>query len=93
MCFIFTFFDLHLTRSFHWSGGPCKAIAPLYKELSESYDNIVFLKVDVDENAETAMKYQVSAMPTFLFIKRGEIVDKIMGANPTKLKELLDELA
>lgn len=79
--------------SFHSLGGPCKAIAPLYKELSESYDNIVFLKVDVDENAETAMKYQVSAMPTFLFIKRGEIVDKIMGANPTKLKELLDELA
>ena len=81
------------SHSLHSLGGPCRAIAPLYKELSESYDNIVFLKVDVDENAETAMKYQVSAMPTFLFIKRGEIVDKIMGANPTKLKELLDELA
>ena len=40
--------------------GPCRAIAPLYKELSEQYDNIVFLKVDVDENPETAAKYGVS---------------------------------
>lgn len=40
--------------------GPCRAIAPLYKELSEQYGNTVFLKVDVDENPETAAKYGVS---------------------------------
>jgi len=34
-----------------------------------------------------------SAMPTFLFLKRGDVVDKMMGANPTKLQELLEELA
>eukprot|EP00979_Chaetoceros_neogracilis_P012452 scaffold3312_cov199-Chaetoceros_neogracile.AAC.3 len=73
--------------------GPCRAIAPLYKELSEQYGNTVFLKVDVDENPETAAKYGVSAMPTFLFLKRGDVVDKMMGANPTKLQELLEELA
>mmetsp|Transcript_5724 Transcript_5724/g.7043 ORF Transcript_5724/g.7043 Transcript_5724/m.7043 type:complete len:166 (+) Transcript_5724:95-592(+) len=75
--------------------GPCKMISPVYHELSESEDfsNVVFLKVDVDENPDTAAKYEVSAMPTFLFIKRGEVVDKLMGANPAALKGMLEELA
>ena len=59
----------------------------------EEYANIVFLKIDVDDNPDTAAKYGVSAMPTFIFIKQGEVVDKLMGANPPKLKEMLDELA
>ncbi len=41
-------------------------IAPIYKELSNIYDDVVFLKVDVDENPETAANYNVSAMPTFV---------------------------
>merc|ERR1712232_1007010 len=56
--------------------GPCKMIAPLFKEMSEEITGVVFLKVDVDENPETAAKYSVSAMPTFLFIKGGEVVDR-----------------
>ena len=69
-------------------------IAPLYHELSEMEENqdIVFLKVDVDENPNAAMKWSVSAMPTFLFIKEGEVVDRLMGANPGKLQELLADL-
>ena len=59
----------------------------------EEYEGIVFLKIDVDENPDTAAKYGVSAMPTFLFIKQGEVVDKLMGANPPKLKEMLDDLS
>lgn len=68
-------------------------IAPIYKELSDAFPNVVFLKVDVDENPDTAAKYEVSAMPTFLFIRRGQVVDKVMGANAAALKNLLDELA
>lgn len=66
-----------------------------YHELSEAgeFSNVIFLKVDVDENPETAARYEVSAMPTFLFIKRGEVVDKLMGANPAALKEMLNDLA
>lgn len=66
-----------------------------YHEFSEldEYSGIVFLKIDVDENPDTAAKYGVSAMPTFIFIKQGEVVDKLMGANPPKLKEMLDELS
>lgn len=48
-------------------------IGPVYSMLSDEFENVVFIKVDVDENAETAAKYDVSAMPTFVFIKvRGE---------------------
>jgi thioredoxin 1 len=72
--------------------GPCKAIAPLYRELSDEFgDTVVFVKVDVDENPDTAAKYSVSAMPTFLYIKGGVVVDRLMGANPMKLRELIEE--
>ena len=67
-------------------------IAPLFQELSESMEDVVFIKVDVDENQETAAKYNVSAMPTFVFIKGGEVVDRLMGANPDRLQELINEL-
>lgn len=68
-------------------------IAPLFEELSEQVDNVVFVKVDVDENPDTAAKYSVSAMPTFVFVKDGEVVDRLMGANPTRLQELIEEHA
>ena len=62
-----------------------------FKELSEEFEDVVFLKVDVDENPDTAAKYSVSAMPTFIFIKGGEVVDRLMGANPDRLQELILE--
>lgn len=71
--------------------GPCRMIAPLFKELSESIADVVFVKIDVDENPDTAAKYNVSAMPTFVFLKAGEVVDRLMGANPARLQELIDE--
>ena len=71
--------------------GPCKAIAPLFEELAQDTEGVYFLKVDVDENPDTAAKYSVSAMPTFLFIKNGEVVDRLMGANPARLQELIEQ--
>jgi len=71
--------------------GPCKMIAPLFTSLSDQMQDVVFLKVDVDDNPDTAAKYSVSAMPTFLFIKGGTVVDRLMGANPARLQELIDE--
>jgi thioredoxin 1 len=71
--------------------GPCKQIAPLFKELSDAISDVIFVKIDVDDNPDTAAKYQVSAMPTFLFIKAGEVVDRLMGASPARLQELIEE--
>jgi len=70
--------------------GPCQMIAPIFKKLSNKYDDVVFLKVDVDENAETAANYNVSAMPTFIFIKGGVVVERVMGADPNKLQSSID---
>jgi thioredoxin 1 len=61
--------DFHAT----WCG-PCKVIAPKVEEMSKAMDNVVFLKVDVDENEEAAKEYNVSAMPTFIFIKNNKKV-------------------
>merc|ERR1711994_1026486 len=52
--------------------GPCKMIAPKLEEMSKTKTNVVFLKVDVDEAEDVAMEYNISAMPTFLFMKNGK---------------------
>lgn len=63
--------------------GPCKAIGPIIEELSKEFDGkAVVGKVDVDSNPETAMKYGIRNIPTILFIKNGQVVDKQVGAVP-----------
>ena len=52
--------------------GPCKRIAPIFAKLSEENVDVKFIKIDVDENAETASKCSITAMPTFKFYKNGE---------------------
>ncbi|TKW30852.1 hypothetical protein SEVIR_2G065100v4 [Setaria viridis] len=65
--------------------GPCRIIAPVFAELAKSYPHVVFLKVDVDELKEVAAEYKVEAMPTFLLIKEGKEVHKIVGARKDDL--------
>uniref|UniRef100_A0A8D9B3L8 Thioredoxin n=1 Tax=Cacopsylla melanoneura TaxID=428564 RepID=A0A8D9B3L8_9HEMI len=66
--------------------GPCKQIAPKIEELAAEYQDVVFLKVDVDENEDIAMEYDISSMPTFVFVKNSEKVEQFSGANFDKLK-------
>ena len=68
--------------------GPCKVIAPIVEELAQQYDGKAIIgKVDVDNNAEVAMKYGIRNIPTVLFIKGGEVVDKQVGAVPKNVLE------
>lgn len=61
--------------------GPCKAIGPIVDELSQEYEGqAVIGKVNVDENPDISGKYGVRNIPTLLFIKDGEVVDKQVGA-------------
>jgi thioredoxin 1 len=63
--------------------GPCKAIGPMIEEISKEFDGKAIVgKVDVDSNPETAMKYGIRNIPTILFIKNGQVVDKQVGAVP-----------
>jgi len=73
--------------------GPCRAIAPIIEELSEEYAGRAIVgKVDVDSNPETAMEYNVRNIPTLLFIKNGQVVDKIVGAtSKSVLKQKLEQ--
>merc|ERR1712012_405466 len=73
--------------------GPCKMISPVLEEMEAQMSNVKFLKVDVDEAEDVAVHYQISAMPTFIFIKNGQKVADLMGANVDKLKELVTKNA
>ena len=74
--------------------GPCKAIAPIIGELAEEYDGkLVVGKCDVEEADEIAMQFGIRNIPTILFIKNGEVIDKFVGATTkAKLKEKFDAL-
>ncbi|XP_023324773.1 thioredoxin-2-like [Eurytemora carolleeae] len=69
--------------------GPCKMISPHIEEMSKIMEDVVFLKVDVDECEEIAQEYKITAMPTFIFIKSKEKVGELTGANVDKLKEMV----
>ncbi|MFS0780661.1 thioredoxin [Bacillus sp. 1P06AnD] len=70
--------------------GPCKMIAPVLQELDgEMSDTVKIVKVDVDENQETAGKFGVMSIPTLILLKDGQVVDKVVGFQP---KEALAEL-
>lgn len=61
--------------------GPCKKIAPLIKELAEAYDGRINVGLcDVDECEELTSKFGIRNVPTVLFIKNGEVVNKFVGA-------------
>ena len=61
--------------------GPCRAIAPVVKELAEEYaDRLKVAKMNVDANPATPSKYGIRAIPTLLFFKDGKLADQITGA-------------
>jgi len=63
--------------------GPCRMIAPALDEISGAMgDKVKIEKLNVDESPKTASKYGVMSIPTILFIKDGEIVDRVVGAVP-----------
>jgi len=63
--------------------GPCKMVGPLVEEMAGEYDGkAVIAKVDVDNNPNVSAKYGIRSIPTMLFFKDGEIVDRQIGAVP-----------
>jgi thioredoxin 1 len=63
--------------------GPCKAIGPILEELATELDGkLKIAKVNIDENNEIAVEYNIKAIPTMLVFKNGKEVDKIVGLTP-----------
>ena len=71
--------------------GPCQMIKPIFEQMSQDYPNVVFIKVDVDANGETAEKCGINCMPTFQCFKDGSKVDETLGASPDGLKKLVEK--
>ena len=63
--------------------GPCRAIGPVIEELSKEYaDSVNIGKVNVDHNPQVSMNYGITSIPAILFVKNGQVVDKLVGAQP-----------
>ena len=73
--------------------GPCQRIAPIYEQLAKDFPQCTFVKVDVDENQETAAACGVQAMPTFKIFKGKQEVGSLRGADPEGLKALVAQHA
>ena len=66
--------------------GPCRMLAPITEKLSEEYkDKVKFCKLNVDENPQTATKYQIMSIPLLIFFKDGQKVDESLGAVPESM--------
>lgn len=74
--------------------GPCRMVGPVISELAEEYDGRITVgKCDVEENEELAGVYGIRNIPTILFFKGGQLVDKIVGAQPkVRLQEKFESL-
>jgi thioredoxin 1 len=62
--------------------GPCRIVAPHLEELHDERDDLRVVKLNVDDNPETAAKYNVMSIPTLLLFKNGQVAHQIIGALP-----------
>ena len=73
--------------------GPCRMVAPIVDELATEYDGKVkFLKLNTDDNVQTASRYGVRSIPTLMMFKNGEAVDHVIGFRPkSQLKQTIEK--
>ena len=74
--------------------GPCQMVGPIVEELAQEYaGKLKVMKLNTDEAPDVAGRYQIMSIPTILFFKDGQIVDKLVGAHPKpQFKQVIDSL-
>ncbi|KAJ8464657.1 hypothetical protein OPV22_027209 [Ensete ventricosum] len=71
--------------------GPCRFVEPAFKAMAAQYSDAVFFKIDVDEIPEVSKQWKVQAMPTFVLVKGGQEVGRIVGAKKDELEKRIQE--
>lgn len=73
--------------------GPCRMLGPIIEELATDNTDIAIGKMNVDDNKETPLQYGVRGIPTIIFFKNGEVVDKVVGVkSKSELQAKIDTL-
>lgn len=73
--------------------GPCRTLGPIIDSLSEETEDAVIGKINVDENRELAVKYGIRGIPTIMFFKNGELVERTSGVKTkSELSEIINNL-
>lgn len=73
---------------------PCKTVNPVFKELKEEYPDVEFVSVDIDEDVDMTNDYSIRNIPTVIFEKDGEAIDKLSGARPkSTYKDIIEKYA
>ena len=67
-------------------------IKPVYEKLSKANSDVAFGLVDIDENSESSVEFEVSAVPTFVFFEGETVVEKMTGADVNQLEKLVGDL-
>ena len=62
--------------------GPCKAVTPVLEQLQETFGDVEFVKLDIDENPSTASRYDVLSIPTVILFTGGQARETLVGARP-----------
>ena len=67
--------------------GPCRVVHPILEEISNERDDLRIVSINVDDNQQTAARYEILSIPTLLLFKDGEIAKRVIGALPKKRLE------
>ena len=67
--------------------GPCRVVAPVLEEIAQERENLRIVKLNVDENQQTAAAFEVLSIPTIILFKNGQVAKKVIGAYPKKRLE------
>ncbi|XVE75174.1 hypothetical protein DITRI_Ditri12bG0074500 [Diplodiscus trichospermus] len=71
--------------------GPCKYMEPTIEEYATIYADVQFIKIDVDILEDVAREFNVEAMPTFVFVKKGKEVERLVGAKKAELQKMIEK--
>ncbi|KAG7543932.1 Thioredoxin-like superfamily [Arabidopsis thaliana x Arabidopsis arenosa] len=72
--------------------GPCRMIEPAIHAMADKFNDVDFVKLDVDELPDVAKEFNVTAMPTFVLVKRGKEIERIIGAKKDELEKKVSKL-